>query len=128
MIIKDLEGKGYLTMKSAGDDLWPRLLHQYSNTGHKRALPMVKGVFLVANTSSMSSSTAGASSTAPKSAAVPPRRVKVTSYTANGQLCYSWKLGGVDDRSFANEWTSVKDSDGNTQVVHRMKNLVSTPA
>ncbi|KAL9132244.1 MAG: hypothetical protein Q9217_000048 [Psora testacea] len=131
-IVKDLEERGYLAMKSAGDDLWPKLLHQYSSTGHKRALPMVKGVFtskasMAASTSSISSSSAGASLAASKSTAIPPTRVKVTSYIANGQLCYSWKSGAVDDRSFAKEWISVKDNNGNMHIIHRAKNLVSVP-
>ncbi len=127
VIVTDLEKKGYLSMKSAGEDLWPKLLFQYSNTGHQRALSMVKGVFTAASTSSTAPSSAGASSTAPKSAAVPPTRVEVTSYNVSGQLCYSWKSGGVDERSFAKEWTSVKDNNGKTQIVHRAKNLISTP-
>ena len=45
VVIKDFEGKDYLVMENAGNDLWPKLLYQYSNTGHTRPLPMVKGSF-----------------------------------------------------------------------------------
>ena len=126
-IIKDLEGKSWLIMKTAGNDLWPKLLHRYSTTGPKSALPMVKGVFTAASTSSTSTSSAGASSAAPARARGPPTRVKVTKYTANGQLCYSWKSGGEDSRSYAKEWTSIEDDTGKLQLLHRAKNLISVP-
>lgn len=38
VVIKDFEGKDYLVMKNAGNDLWPKLLYQYSNTGHTRLI------------------------------------------------------------------------------------------
>lgn len=45
VIMKDLERKGLLVRKDAGNDLWPRLLHQYSRTGRIDDLPMVYGTF-----------------------------------------------------------------------------------
>lgn len=126
MIVSDFGEKDYLITKNAGNDLYPKLLYQYSLTSHTRGLIMVKGVFTVANTSSTAPSSAGASFTAPKSTAVPPTCVKITKYTADEQLCYFWKSGEMDVRSFAKEWISQKNNNGTMQIVHKAKNLVST--
>ena len=132
--IKDLEGKGYLTSKTAGNDLWPKLLFQYSSTGHHKKLDMVKGEFTAASSpaalslsAGASSSSAGASAAASQSATRPATWVKVKSYISNGRLCYSWKSGNIEDRSFADAWSTRKDQDGNDIVLHRVKNLVSVP-
>jgi len=126
--MKDLEGKRWLTMNNAGNDLWPKLLVQYSKTGHKRPLPMVEGKFISKSTTavgkSSSSGSSGTSAGTSKSTSAAPTRVKVTSYIADGQLCYAWG-NTVDERSYAIEWVIVKDSGGTTQLLHRSKSLVS---
>ena len=133
-VIRDLEITGYFTSKTVGNDLWPKLHLQYSSNGHTKQLAMVKGEFttassLVASSSSAgaSSSSAGASSAASQSATGPPTRVTVKSYTANGRLCYSWKSGNVEDRSYADAWSPCKDQHGTDLVIHKAKNLVSVP-
>lgn len=102
-------------MNNAGNDLWPKLLVQYSKTGHKRPLPMVEGKFISKSTTavgkSSSSGSSGTSAGTSKSTSAAPTRVRVTSYIADGQLCYAWG-NTVDERSYANEWVSVKDSGG----------------
>ena len=124
-VIRDLEAKGYLTSKAVGDDLWPKLLIQYSKTGHQRKLDMVKGEFMSTSSPATFSLSAGAPSAASQSANGPPTRVTVKSYIVNGQLCYSWKSGGEEDRSYANAWSSYKDQNGKNQIIHRAKNLIS---
>lgn len=120
--IKDLKGKGYFTSKTVGNDLWPKLHFQYSNTDPAKKLNMVRGEFttassLIAFSSSAeassssaeassssaeaSSLSAGAYSAASQSATEPPTRVTVKSYTANGRLCYSWKSDNIENRSYA---------------------------
>ena len=140
-VIKDLEGKGYYTSKTVGNDLWPKLHFQYSNAGPAKKLDMVRGEFttassLVAFSSSAgassssagaSSLSAGASSAASQSATGPPTRVTVKSYTANGRLCYSWKSDNVEDRSYADAWSPCKNQNGEDLVIHKAKNLVSVP-
>ena len=61
-VIKDLEVKGYFTSKTVGNDLWPRLHFQYSNTGPAKQSAMVKGEFTTASSLVASSLSAGASS------------------------------------------------------------------
>ena len=126
-VIKDIEGKGFLTDKTAATDLWPKLHYRYSLKSSPTKLGMVKGTFTAVSTSVASSSSAGPSSSTSTSASLPPTRVKVTRHMTGGQLWYAWKSGGLDDRGLANEWITVKDQNGAAVVVHKAKNLVSTP-
>lgn len=133
IIVKDLAGKGYLLKKGAGTDLWEKLLYQYSNTGHIKPLAMVKGEFTSAaskssaahSTSSASSAVASSSAASAKAITGAPIRVSVESYVADGQLCYSWKRDGVEDRSYAKDWISFTDKTGKPAVFHKAKNLFS---
>jgi len=120
IIVKDLEGKGYLVMKNAGNDLWPKLLHQYSSTGHTKALPMVYGEFTskpskggAAHSASSTLSVGASASSAPaKATARAPTRVNVKGFIAGGQPCYSWKRHGVDEHGYAQDWTTLRTKQG----------------
>ncbi|MCJ1437624.1 hypothetical protein MMC27_007011 [Xylographa pallens] len=120
IVIKDLETKGFLALKTAGNELYPNLLFQYSKTGPKKELAMVKGTFTARSTTA-----ALTSSSASAAAPSPSKPVQVKSYTSNGRLCYSWTLNNQEDRSYADNWTSITGRNGKPGLLHKGKNLVS---
>lgn len=130
VIITDFEENKYFTRTNVGQDLYPKLLFRYSSKVPPKSLPMIKGHFTGPPTTLSSTTPPVASSMASSSfmsfASPAPVTVQVKNYYADGQLCYSWTLNGVDDRSYANEWTSSTSGDGIKGILHRTKNLFST--
>lgn len=86
---------------------------------------MVYGTFISTAVASSSASSASASAASSSSTSSAPTPVQVKGYTVSGELCYSWTRNGVEERSYAKEWTSIEWAGGVKGLKHNGKNLVS---
>ena len=118
--MSDLTEAKYLSLDKAANDLYPKLLLQYSSVKSPMELKMVKGTFQSAQSISEIAAQASA-------ATMTPKLVNITSYTVNNKLCYKWKLDDQEERSYATDWKTGVDTKGGALLLHKAKSLMARP-